>query len=1224
MQKIYFFVQLAFCFCTVFPKLSKGQDCNTLSATFTAYESRCAATGSISIRATGGSGSYKYKTIGPVNSNFTSSDSITGLSAGVYTVVINDLISNCTFTETNVVVPGSYQDPRFILTGINVSCDNGKNGIITVGGQKFGRSPFAYTIVAPSPIGVGTTNTTGVFTNLIGGDYQIQMTDSCGGIQTRSITINNYTWWIDSYSFNKISCDSATGFIKVIDSRGNVSTLGGIPGFMYGVVRSPGDTIWSSSPNFKLYVNGISAVDMIAKDGCGTIKKGSTSIKFSPSVGASVNISNKTCNSFSAALTGLSNFFGADFCLYDSKNFKLACNTTGIFNNIPYGTFCIRAHDLCLDTTISRCFTVSPPPISIGSNASIYNKTCSTFTAAIIGQTGLTNPTYCLFDSADVQIRCNTNGIFSTLAYGRYCIKTTDTCRNTTITRCFRVLKPRPIVPVAITPNYSNCRNITITVGGDSLFSPQYCLYDTAGILISCNTTGFFDSLTTGKQCVKVYDACYDTTINRCFTVGELVVANDLTATVSNKGCSTFTVKGSSNNLAGGAYCLYSSNDTLIGCNKTGTFNDLPYGTYCIKVKNDCPDTLFTRCFSVSPPVPSVKNTVTISNNTCTTFTASVTNQQNLNNPQFCIFDANNLLLGCNSTGVFSNLVYGSYCIKIKNTCYDTSIVRCFSANPKPATITVSTSKSCSYGYATFGISVTGGSLPVNIKIYKPDNSLFFDRNFNTNNINIDSIPGVVLGTMYKIIATDNCGSADTASIGATASIADHKPAVIAQCPSAAWLNGSGKIQLTTTTNMGLFTVRVIKKDGVTLSPQLSPNTASGGIFTFNDLGVGNYIISYKLNDICNRFMYDTVTIDPYVYPNLNRSSAYQCDISGFSVGAVASDGVGPFSYQIIGSSPAVPSITSIPQPNPVFNIDNGTKYSLVRLRALDACGNATLGDASILPLANYRITVDSNCFQYSSTLSVDTIYNSTYSWYKKENFNSTDSTYLGSGYQVYVPFLSASDTGTYICNVSVNSGCLKRSFVFNLSGLCYLVLPVNTITLKGKFANEKVQLTWKAEPVANIKSFIVERKTYSNFFTEIGRVNPKLNASGTLSYDFIDRQPEMNQNTYRLKLLYGTNAFGYSNPIIVNKEQKANRISCFPNPAQNSITISFDVPTRNLYKISLLNLFNQRLWETTFLTGNINTLQMSRPASLGKGMYILRFINMDTNESYTEKVIFL
>ena len=151
----------------------------------------CALPICIKITATGGSGSYKYKATGPVNTNFTSSVSITGLPAGTYVITVNDITTNCTFTVNNVVVAGSYQDPRFTLLKSDVTCDNGNNASISVTGVQFGRPPFKYTIVAPSPGGVGTANSTGVFPNLISGDYSIQLTDSCGGIQTRQITVNN-------------------------------------------------------------------------------------------------------------------------------------------------------------------------------------------------------------------------------------------------------------------------------------------------------------------------------------------------------------------------------------------------------------------------------------------------------------------------------------------------------------------------------------------------------------------------------------------------------------------------------------------------------------------------------------------------------------------------------------------------------------------------------------------------------------------------------------------------------------------------------------------------------------------------------------------------------------------------------------------------------------------------------------------------------------------------
>ena len=112
----------------------------------------------------------------------------------------------------------------------------------------------------------------------------------------------------------------------------------------------------------------------------------------------------------------------------------VACNSTGVFNNIPYGSYCIRAHDACTDTTITRCFTVSAPPVSIGNQVAISDQNCNGFTATITNQVGLTNPEFCLYDSANVQVSCNNTGVFNGLAYGSYCIITRDGCIDTTIT----------------------------------------------------------------------------------------------------------------------------------------------------------------------------------------------------------------------------------------------------------------------------------------------------------------------------------------------------------------------------------------------------------------------------------------------------------------------------------------------------------------------------------------------------------------------------------------------------------------------------------------------------------------------------------------------------------------------------------------------------------------------------------------------------------------------
>ncbi len=1219
MKKFYTLLQ---CFLFVFLFLTnlklKSQDCSLLTATFNTYESRCASTGSIKVFASGGSGSYKYKTVGPVNSNFTTSDSITGLSAGTYSVIITDIVSNCTFTQSGVIVGGSYQDPRFALSKTDVSCYQASNGRVMVTGEQFGRPPFVFSIVSPSPMGIGTSNNTGIFNNLSAGDYTIRLTDSCGGIQTRQITVNDYLWQIDSYNFNKSGCDSALGFIKVVDSKGNISTVSGIPGFMYGIVRQPGDTIWSSYPTLDFDLAGNTSFEVLAKDNCGIIKKASASLIIVPYVSAVV-VSAKTCNSFTASISGTGNFFNPDFCLFDSANVLITCNSTGNFTYLPYGRYCIEVHDSCTGATVRKCFNSVPPSISINNSVSINNKTCTNFTASITGQNGLTNPNYCLYDSISNLLSCNSTGIFSNLAYGSYCISVKDGCRDTTITRCFTVKVPIPSVPTVIVPNYGSCAIFSINIAGINLTTPKYCLYDSTNTLIACNTTGFFGGLGLGKYCANVYDSCFDTSFVRCFIVGPPVIANDLSISISNKTCSTFTAKANTNNIKNALFCLY-SNNVLLSCDSSGIFDNLAYGSYCIKAINDCPDTTFTRCFSASANLPSVNNAVSVINTTCTTFTVQIGGQQYVNNPNYCLYDSNGVLITCNSTGQFDNLLYGKYCMKIINVCYDTTIVRCFVVDPKAVKITVVANKSCSYNYAKFTISITTGATPFNIKIYNPKDSLFFNGNYSSTNIIVDSIAGTIGSDKYKIIVTDNCGTKDSVSIGATASYVNYSAYTVGKCPSGTFSNGSGDIRTSATTNMGALFVNIIKKDNVLLSPQLSANTVVGGMYTFQDLGPGTYILSYKANDACNIYNYDTVILSPYKYPGLSRSSAYQCDLNGFSLGAEVLNGVGPFTYEIIGSSPTTPSIITSPQSSSLFNVNNGTNYTLVRLRALDACGNATLGDASILPLANNKITNTFNCFQIATTLSVDTVFGSTYSWYKKDNANSADSTMLSSGSKVYIPQILPGDTGVYVCKLVVNGGCVNRYYTYHLDGSCTHALPVVLNKLSGKFLNDKkTLLNWELFSDGTIKNFLIQRKSTEGKFISIGTVKAGQSA-GTSQYYFTDINAA-EKNIYRIKIINEDNDYTYSNAISLNRYAPDN-ITVYPNPVDNTLNISIANPKRNPYLIRLITPLNQILQEFRVLPGTTN-FQISRTKNMSKGMYVVQIINLDTNDQSVNRIMF-
>lgn len=1211
MKKLYlsflFFIGLSV------PKSSFSQ----LSATFKSYESRCAATGSIKISVSGGSGNYQFKAEGPVNTNFTTQDSITGLSSGVYKITINDVSSNKTFVQPGIAVGGSYADPRFSLAHTDVFCNKGSNGTITAQNLENGRSPFNFSIISPSPSNVGQSNPSGIFTGLIAGDYSIQLTDSCGGIQTRTVTVNNYTWNINSYGFTKSSCTLGSGYVYVTDSRGGNSKLAALPGFTYGVARSAGDTVWTIDGIFNnLNITGIRSVSLVAKDACGNVKKVSSSLSLVSYLDAKVKISATTCSTFTAAVTNAVNFFSPTYYLYDNNNILISQNSTGVFTYVPYGSYCIKAHDACSDSTITRCFTQSAPTASVDNNISISNKICAGFSASVTGQKNLTNPQYCLLDSNGTVIICNSSGTFDNLAYGKYCIRITDGCIDTTILRCFQASRPFPKVLETIAPAYVTCSSFGLKVTGDSLTNPLYCLYDLNHNLIgSCNNTGTFDSIPLGNYQVTIHDQCTDTTFVRNISVGKPILSNDLTVSISSKDCNSFTATASGT-LTYPTFCLFKSLDsTMVTCNSSGVFSGIAYGSYYIRAKNSCPDTTFTNSFSVSRDIPSVNSSVNISNQTCATFSAAITGQTNLINPVYSLIVAySSDTLQRNMTGKFDNIPYSSYIIQIVSGCNDTLRVP-FSADAVKITMNINSVRSCFYGTSKFNISVTG-TLPVNIKLFS-DNILVTERSFSSNNFSIDSIPALPAGNLYKIVATDACGNPDTLQISPVVGYLLHTPSVTAKCPGSIWPNGSGNIVATVSTNLPPVDVKIVSKNGTNVN--ISPSNISGLVYTFADLGPATYIIRYFSSDGCGNQLYDTVNVAPYAFPDLKRSSAYQCDNNGFSVGAVVSNGVGPFTYQIFGSSPSTPSLVAPPQADPVFTINNGATYSLIRLRAMDACGNATLGDASILPLVNNGIKATYNCFLSPTTLSVDTIYNAAYQWYKKTNAESTDSVAITNATNYFIPEVLPADTGIYICHIKVNNGCIQRTYYFHLDGSCRIFLPVTVENIEGKLVNNFAQLTWTMHNQADLKEIIVEKMTGKEF-QEIAKVN-KSGPDNLYSYRFIDSVFN-GGNYYRLKMVSKDNSFTYSKIVFISAGTVGN-ISVYPNPVSNFFKIEFKNPGGNSYRVILSNAVNQKFKDIIIDTRSQNLIYLKRTSAMPPGIYFLHFTNLSNGNEFVEKLIF-
>jgi hypothetical protein len=1269
-----------------------AQNCDSLTASWSATESRCKATGTVEIVVKGGSGNYNYMLAGPVSTGFTSSSSLGGLPGGTYTGTVRDVVSTCTYALNNIVVPGSYVEPRFGLTETDVSCTNGSDGTISVTGLTNGLGPFNYWMVAPSAMLVGGYSGTGTFTGLIAGTYTMQMMDSCGAIQTRTISIQNYSWAVYTSSVVSAGCTNYTVQLTLRDSKGNFNTSGtAFTGFQYGVVAVAGDTAWYTTPGFTFDLGQHRNIVLVAKDRCGVVQSVNWSNGAVPSVGANLSITALTCTGFNVSVMNPMNLTAPQYCLIDADGNAVPgqpCNSTGSFTSLPYGAYCMQIGNACYDTAFLRCFAQAQPVPALTGAIALSAYTCTGATATVTGQQHLTSPQYCIVDASGNPVSgqpCNGTGVFVNVPYGTYTVNVTDGCTGTVLSIGFASAKLVKSVASTVTTSGGTCSSFNATLGGaTNLITPAYCILDSLGNTIACNGNGVFDGLAYGSYCIDVTDACGDTTIQRCFHQYLLPVTGG-SASVTNRTCSGFnvTVTGQSN-VYNGQYCLLdSTGNPAVGvpCNGTGVFVNVPYGSYCLQTTDACSGTATTVCFSavaplpavgsvvisnktcagftatqtgqkhltspvyclldslgntvgacnatgvfavnvygsyaiqttdgcadsvllapfsVSRPIPSVSPTVNFTNQNCTSFTATITGQANLTNPQYALVDSLGDTVATNNTGVFAGVLYGSYCIDITDGCGDTTIARCFSTQPNPIIIALTARPSCTYNATDVNVNITSGFGPFTVVVYDLFGHMLADTTAAASTIVISGLPQMI-NPLLRVVVSGSCGSPTTSFVLATPTQLTRSYSIVPKCPSSAVPSGSGDLNVTASSNLTPVNLQITQFNFSPVS--ISYSYSSGSNYTFSNLDAGTYVVTYSFSS-CASTLSDTVVVPPYTFPGLDRSAAYQCNDNSFTISGSASGGVSPFTYAIIGSEPSSPAVTTSAQVSPLFSINTGAQYSLIRLRAIDACGNSALADVDILPLQNTIISASANCFNQGSTLSVNTIPNAVYAWYYKAGDTASDSTLVGTDTAYAISSVTAADTGVYVNRMSINSGCLTQLSYFHLDGSCngMFLLPLSVVLSGQVNADGSNLLTWVGTGDAAV--FIVERSgTAGGDFVALGPVDVVVGGGG---YLFRDASPLAGTNFYRLRVMRNSGNVIYSNVVVLASGGSSLSITVFPNPVTTELNVAIDGLQASRYRFSLFTATGQLVYsgEQTLQTGSV---VIHRTTNMVPGLYMLR-----------------
>ena len=1057
-------------------------------------------------------------------------------------------------------------------------------------------------------------NSTGVFTNLVQDNYTVEVRDLCyDTLVRRNFSLVNPKPDVTAApTVNRTSCTmfnvQLTGLVNFTNPqfclfRNNVQVSCNLTGF------------------FKNLQNGTYEVRIT--DGCyDTIVVREIDVQpFRPTLSENVVVFNRTCTTFDVRVEGQANLTLPQYSLW-KNNVQVAANTTGTFTGLLYGDYCIRMVNspTCYDTTIIRCFRGEPFKPSVAENLTIQRE-CNTVTIRVGGQQYLTNPQFCLFDDKDNQIQCNTTGVFPDMPYGSYCVKIKNdpACYDTTILRCEVIEKIKPSAGPVIQSNAS-CLTFDAEFSGQAnVYNPVYTLKDASGNIIATNTTGSFTGLAYAQYCMEMKNdpLCYDTTIVRCFT-GNKPVPTGGSVSFSDLTCPSFTATVSGLvNFNNPTYILKTALGVVLVTNTTGVFTGLTYQDYCVEIKNDpqCYDTSVVRCFAAVPPVPAVGD-VQINGYTCGTFNATVTGQYMLTNPVYQLLDSAGNQLASNATGIFADLAYGSYTIRVVDGCHPTPFIRVFTATKQPFEVEASALAACEQDKTTISMDLRNGSQPFVVTVYDPNNNVVGNVVSNAGIVQVRDLATLPNGLQYRVVVVDSCGRTGTQMVTPVLNEITKSLQFLQRCPSGADGVGSSDVNVTVSSTAGPVYPVIISQNGVPVNIPYS--NQAGRTFTFLDLAPATYVIMYNLPNGCANKLYDTVTVNPYTFPMFSNAVVYQCSNNVFTVSAEVTGGAPAYQYQIIGSMPALPSIQTGWQSSPVFTINNGTQYSLVRLRAIDACGNAVLNDANVLPLQNLVVTATSTCLNATTILRVDQIPNADYQWYRY-NRETGDSSFLGTGNTYQISDVKPADTGLYKVIMTINSGCLERIATFDLTGIC-ITLPVGDIRLKGEVSGSSARLGWQVAGELNVRRYHVEHSTERNGgFRSVGTVDPR-DPQGNNTYGFNHASPSSGLNYYRIRVTDAAGNSRYSNTISLN--WGGSSISVYPVPATQVVYVTVNAKQQTDLRIQLYTPNGQLLQEKVLQRSLGGTVPLYRQ-NYASGMYLIRITDASGEAVQTQKIIF-
>ncbi|MDB4438789.1 SpaA isopeptide-forming pilin-related protein [bacterium] len=1180
--------------------------------------------GTATVSVTNGTGNYSY-----LWSNLYTSQTITGLAEGNYSVTVTDVASGCT-TSCSVTISGS-NTISCNATGTNASCGQ-SNGTATVSVSS-GSGNYTYLW--------NTNNNTQSIYGLDAGTYSVTVTDATTGCTTNcSVFISESSAPTCNASSTNASCGFANG-------TASVTTFGGSGIYSY---------LWSNSLQTQTISNltaGTYTVTVTDAAGCSTVC--SATVSSTQAVTCAATSTNESCGTSNGTSSVTANGGTGSYTYLWSNG-----GTGSTIVGLSAGTYSVTVTDtqgcssVC-QTSLGSSNNAICSVTSIPENCGMMNGSA---TASASG--GIAPYTYKWSNNSTTQSIIN-------LATGTYTVTVTDVVGCSSISS---VTVGSTSAPTAIMSSTSAACNLA---GGTASVSASGGLGGYTYLWSNAATTSQIINIVAGTYSVTVTDSYGCSAVNS--VVVNAAAAPTCTASSSpatcgvNNGTATVTAVGGS---GGYSYAWNTAGNTA-------TITNVLPGTYTVVVtdSNGCTATCTVDVGMILP----TECEAVVSNTICgeSNGTATVIASGGVGNYSYAWSNAE-------TTSVISNLSAGTYSVTVTdgNGCSSVCEAIVTNSGGGPVCNLISEDATCGDANGTVSVTATQGQAPYTYLWNTTSTSDMITGLIGGNyTVTVTDATGCssvcstkvesLGGPSALVNTTDaNCGASDgsaTASAfggnglytfmwsnGATTpdifglapgtytvTVTDQKGCKViasgylvnsqdncnAEVGDYVWDDKDGDgIQDSGEDGVSGATVTLFDSAGNQVNQLI---TNDEGEYCFTGLIPGQYYIeltslpvsyndyvSTKHNpslsgvnsDITNENGHWTTAIFPVSLGEVNKA----IDLGVYKGGTIGN--------QVFCDNPLdglMNLFDSNDTPFPgasisLYSFNTGTNEEvLVETQITDDNGHYLFKG---LPAGVYRIEADVMALNKKFVSANSTYYDIALNDYIQDDNIDSDITFL-----VLEENMANGETHSVGRTNLITLMAGQENLTIDI-GLGEGTVPLELVDFTGEWNDEDqiTELEWITETEINSHFFAVERTTdLGEDFVEIGIVDAARNSVSTLFYDFNDTQVfESGTYYYRLRMVDLDGSYSYSNVIAVKvifegRDQEIS-LSVYPNPVIDEITVDVTVERDSEFEGGFYDAIGQLIknFEVTTVKAGNNAIIIAID-DIPVGTYILR-VRIDDN----------